>query len=263
MASRVESFADCVSQAERQQRFSVNLVNGIAWLLLIVATISTFGALLLLVLFGWLLRGLLSEYHVRRIQALGATVSETQLPEVHRAAGEVLQRFGVRTMPRIVVIGSGEVNALSLKFARKRVAVLLSELVEGIIDSPAQLRFLLAHEFCHHALDHGARGVFEIYKPAKYRQARELTCDNAGVVAANDAKEGRMLVRRLCVGNRLSARLDELSLKHEAQLIYSGFSGWLVRRYLSHPPAGARISNIESFAAQQGIAGGQLARSPM
>jgi Zn-dependent protease with chaperone function len=100
-------------------------------------------------------------------------------------------------------------------------------------------------------------------KPAKYRQARELTCDNAGLVAAGDAKEARMMIRRLCVGNRLSGRLDEQELKKEARTIYSGFSGWLLRRKLSHPPAGARIGNIESFAGRQGIQGGDLAQYPL
>ncbi|MBN2573238.1 MAG: M48 family metallopeptidase [Deltaproteobacteria bacterium] len=253
MATRIATFADCVSQEERDQRFSVTLVNVLLWLMVLVAVIGSMGLLLLFILPGWLIRHLLSEYMVRSIQALGATVSEKQFPEVHRAAGEVLQRFGATVSPRIVVVGSGEVNALAIKFARRRVIVLLSELLEGIIDNPAQLRFLLAHECCHHALDHGPRGMFEMHKSAKYRQARELTCDNAGLVAANDAKEARGMIRRLCVGHRLSERLDEQELKKEARSIYTGFSGWLLRRKLSHPPAGARISNIESFANRQGM----------
>ena len=62
-----------------------------------------------------------------------------------------------------------------------------------------------------------------------------------------------MTIRRLCVGNRLSERLDELELKKEALSIYSGFSGWLLRRKLSHPPAGTRITNIDGFARQLGM----------
>lgn len=66
--------------------------------------------------------------------------------------------------------------------------------------------------------------------PARYRQARELTCDCAGVVAAGAAQESRMVIRRLCVGNRLSPRVNEDALRREAANIYSGFSGWLLRR---------------------------------
>lgn len=254
MASgRIESFADCVSAEERQQRLSVVLVSGLMWLVLIVAVIASMGIALVALLPAWLLQRVLAEYQVRRIQALGATVSETQLPEVHRAATEVMTRFGQTSLPRIIVLGSGEVNALAIRFARKRVIVLLSELLEGVLDNPAQLRFLLAHECCHLVLGGSFRGGFEIYKPARYRQARELTCDNAGTVAAGDAAEARAVVRRLCVGNRLQTRLNEQALKGEARLIYSGFSGWLLRRNLSHPPAGARIENIERFAAENAI----------
>jgi Zn-dependent protease with chaperone function len=246
--SQISNFADCVSQTERNQRAVVTFVNVIVWLAILVAVVATMGLLLLLLVPGWILRRLLSEYNVRKIQALGATVSAAQFPELFQAAGEVLVRFHVTQRPRIIVISSGETNALALKFARQRVIVLLSELVEGIIESPAQLRFLLAHECCHHALDHGGRGIFEIVKPAKYRQARELTCDNAGMVAAADVQEARMVIRRLCVGNRLSVRVNEEALKRESETIYSGFSGWLLRRYLTHPPAGARLQNIDSFA---------------
>jgi Zn-dependent protease with chaperone function len=249
----IQSFADCVSQVEKNQLLGVNLVNALAWLLILVLVSASMGVALLLLVPGWILRRVLSEYHVRRIQALGATVSESQFPELHKAAAEVLARFGVMEVPRIIVISSGETNALALKFARQRVVVLLSELVEGIVESPAQLRFLLAHEFCHGALDHGWRGIFELYKPAKYRQGRELTCDCAGVVAAAQAQEARMVIRRLCVGNRLSARVNELALKLEAETIYSGFSGWLLRRHLTHPPAGVRLKNIDAFARAHAI----------
>ncbi len=252
-AGSIRTFEDCVSESEKHQRLTVALVNGLLWLLVLGVIAATMGVALLFLLPGWLLKHLLSEYHVRRIQALGATVTHTQFPEVYRAASEVLTRFGVPEVPRIVVISSGEANALALKFARKRVVVLLSELLEGVIENPAQLRFLLAHECCHHALDHGWRGVFELIKPAKYRQARELTCDCAGVVAAGATQEARMVIRRLCVGNRLSARVDEDALRREAATIYAGFSGWLLRRDLTHPPAGVRLENVDGFARANAI----------
>jgi Zn-dependent protease with chaperone function len=256
MASmQIGSFADCVSEEERNQRFSVTVVNSVLWFGLAAVVAASLGIMLLVFLLGWLSRLLLANYNVRRVQALGATVSDDQMPEVHKALTEVLARFGSKEIPRIVVIGAGEVNALAIKFARQRVVVLLSELLEGIIDNPAQLRFLLAHECCHHALDHGGRGIFELYKPARYRQAREMTCDNAGVVAANDAKEACVVISKLCVGNRLSSRLNQRALQREAATIYSGFSGWLLRRHLSHPPAGKRLANIERFADQKLVRG--------
>ena len=168
-----------------------------------------------------------------------------------------MKRFGEAKTPRIIVIGAGELNAMAVHFARRKIVVIFSELLEAIIENPHELEFLLAHELCHQSLDHGWRGWFELYKPAKYKQARELTCDNAGMVAAADLGAAQAVICKLCVGRILAPRLNNEALKEEARHIYSGFSGWLVRNYLSHPPAGARIENLELFAAGQS---GQAAR---
>lgn len=244
----VKSFMQCVSESERAQRFTLTLVNGILWLIIAGVVLASMGTLLLFLVPGLILSWLLAEYSVRSIQALGATVSPTQFPEVHKAAEDVARRFGITEMPRIIVIGSGEVNAFAIKIARKKVVVILSDLLAGTIDNPAQLRFLLAHEMCHHALDHGSRGLFEVYKPAKYRQARELTCDNAGLVASASLHDALATLRMLCVGRHLHGRVNDEALISESRQIYSGLSGWLVRQYLSHPPAGARLENLNGFA---------------
>jgi len=55
------------------------------------------------------------------------------------------------------------------------------------------------------------------------------------------------LIKKLCVGNKLHDRLAEPALIDEARTIYSGLIGWFVRRHLSHPPAGARLANLEEF----------------
>lgn len=246
----VPNFATCVSANEKSQRFSVTAVNLVIWVGVAIAIVASLGSALLFVLTAWLLRFFLAEYSVRQIQALGATVSPAQFPEVHKAAQEVAQRFGVKELPRIIVIGSGEVNAFAIKFARKRVVVILSDLLAGTIDDPAKLRYLLAHEMCHHALDHGWRGVFEMYKPAKYRQARELTCDVGGLVGAGNLESAKATLRMLAVGRHLHTRVNDEALIAEAQQIYSGFSGWLLRQYLSHPPAGSRLENLNTFDAR-------------
>jgi len=245
------SLRDCVSEEERKQRFGVVLVNIVIWALIVVAIAASMGTVLLFAIPGWLIAQLLAEYNVRKLQAIGATVSASQLPVVHQAALDVTALFGLKVSPRVIVLGSGESNALSLRIARKRVVIILSELLEGIVDEPEQLRFLLAHEICHSVLDHGARGYFEIYMPARYKAARELTCDNAGVVAAGDPEAGVAVITKLCVGYRLHSRVSEAGLKEESEQIYSGFSGWLLRRHLTHPPAGARLAHIRNFAARR------------
>ncbi len=244
----IQSFADCISERERKQRFKVTFVNIIIWLLLVIVSAATWGVFLIVAFAGWAINSLLAEYNVRKLQAIGATVSRTQLPEVHGALESVCQRFNVPNTYRVIIIPSGTANAFAMKFARKRVVVILSELLAGIIDDPAELRALLGHELCHSVLDHGMRGIFERYKPVQYKAARELTCDNAGLIAANDLEAAKTLIRKLCVTRHLHLRLSDDALVEESKAIYSGISGWLIKQYMSHPPAGSRLLNLEEFS---------------
>lgn len=244
---QVATFGDCVSDEERKQRFSVILVNTLIWIVLIVVVAMTLGSVLIVALVGKLIQMLLAEYNVRRLQAFGCTVSERQFPTVLRAADDVCERFGIENRYRIILIPSGELNAFAIMFARKKVVVILSELLEAVIETPDELRALLAHELCHTVLDHGWRHTFEIYKPMRYVAARELTCDNAGLVASGNLEATKSLLKKLCVGKRLSKLVNESALIAESEQIYRGLTGWLLRQYLSHPPAGARIKNVQEF----------------
>lgn len=129
--------------------------------------------------------------------------------------------------------------------------LILSELLEGILDQPNELRALLGHEICHSVMDHGMRGCFEIFKPARYKAARELTCDRVGFVASGgDLQSAQSVIKKLCVGTRLSKRLSDKALIEEADCIYSGLFGWLIRQHLTHPPAGARLKNLLHFTQE-------------
>ena len=262
---QITSFAQCVSREERKLRFFVTLTNLVIWGIIGSIGIGLLygftqdpaaltGVLVYLVLFmgPWLVSYLLAEYNVRKLWALGASVSDRQFPAVREAANAVQQRFQMKEDVRIIILSSGEANAFAIKFARKRVVVIFTELLEGIIDNPEELRALLAHEMCHVVLDHGWRGTFELRKPKPYQAARELTCDNAGYVAAGDVEATKTMLRKLCAGYKLHRLLSDETLAEEAVHIYSGFAGWLIRRYLSHPPFGKRIQNVHDFATEVG-----------
>lgn len=239
----------CVSREEKKKRFGVALTNGLIWFALALATVATMGGLLVLWAITWALNHLLSEYHVRKLQALGTTATETQFPEVVHALHEVCEQFGVADCPKVIILNMSETNAFAIRFARKKVIVLLSEMLEGILERPAELRFILGHELAHIVLDHGARGRFELYKPAGYKAAREMTCDNCGCAAAGDLGAAKTALKRLGVGNALHDRLDEPTLAAEAEHIYSGLTGWLLKQYLTYPPLGKRLGNIAEFDA--------------
>ena len=248
-ASRVRSVKACVSREERKKRGGVALINLLVWLVLVLLGVATMGIIVVLFVLGWIIRWLLSEYNVRKLQALGTSAGADQFPEISRALHEVCSQFAVREIPKVIVLNVSQTNAFAVKFARKKVIVLLSQTLEGMLNRPAELRFILAHELAHVVLDHGARGIFEIYKPAAYKAARELTCDNCGCAAAGDVEGAKTALKRLGVGNELYDRLSDEYLQTEAKYIYSGFTGWLLKQYLTYPPLGKRLVNVAEFHA--------------
>jgi Zn-dependent protease with chaperone function len=241
---KISNINDCVSDKERSQRAGVFIMNIFAW---IFAILVSYGSLIIIFPLSLIFQSILAEYHIRKLEAIGATVSSDQFPEIDQALNDVCQQFGILNKPRVIVLSSGESNAFAVLFAKKQCILILSELLEGIIDNPAELRFLLAHEVCHTVLDQGFRGHFEIYKPAAYRQARELTCDNAGMAASADLSSAQVVLRKLCVGRKLYSKLQDNVLIADAERIYSGFTGWIVKQYLTHPPVGTRLQNVASF----------------
>ena len=244
----IQSIDECVSPEERRRRLMVALSSGLAWFVLLLLAIAFFVAIPIVVA-GWILNWLLSEYHVRRLQALGTTASPEQFPEVAAAMAEVCRQFQLVAVPPVIILGHEQMNAFAIRFARKKVVVLLSKTLEGVADHPAELRFILGHELGHILLDFSWRGRFEIYKPAAYRAAREMTCDNCGCAAAGELPAAKHALKRLVAGNLLVDRLNEDYLQAEADHLYSGFTGWLLRRYLTYPPLGRRLQGVTEFAS--------------
>lgn len=243
----VTSVKQCIARDEKKKRLSAMMVSLLLWLLLGLFAIASYGILLIVWLISWVIRRMLSEYNVRKLQAVGTVATPDQFPEVAQALSDICDQFTVKQPPKVIILNSSEVNAFALRFARKKVIVLLSQVLEGILDQPGQLRFILAHEMGHLVLDDSFGGKFLIYRPASFKAARELTCDNCGCAAAGDLESAKTALKRLGVGNKLFPRLSEQFLEVEANYIYSGITGWLLKQYLSYPPLGRRISNVTGF----------------
>jgi Zn-dependent protease with chaperone function len=243
----VTSIRQCISREERKKRGGAILISSLIWLVLALLTVTTFGVVLVLWFVSWLITRIMSEYNVRKLQAVGTAATPDQFPEVAEALSSICRQFKIDHEPRVIILNMGEVNAFALRFARKKVIVLLSEVLEGILDQPGQMRFILAHELAHLFLDDTFGGKFLIYRPAAFKSGRELTCDNTGCAAAGDLESAKTALKRVGVGNKLHSRLNEQFLETEAKYIYSGITGWLLKQYLTYPPLGRRISNVTSF----------------
>jgi|GEM_PF-2199384 len=245
----------CLSTEENRKRLGISAVNLLVWAWLGFLVFATLGAILILYAVVWIFRILFAEFNVRRIQALGTAISEKQFPEVTHALRDVCETLGVEEEPRVIVLNDSQLNAFAMSFAKRRVVVLLSETLEGILKSPKELRFIIGHEIGHHLLDFSSRGTFEIYKSASYKAAREMTCDNFGHYVSGDLEQSKRLIRRLAVGHVLESRLDEDYLIDESDYLYSGISGWLLKNYFHYPAVGKRLLNLMEFDEKLRAAG--------
>jgi Zn-dependent protease with chaperone function len=243
----VTEVRDCISREEKKARLGFYLLNGIVYLFLTILVVSTFGVMLIFYAVGWVINQLLAEYHVRKLMAYGTAAGPDQFPEISSSLSAICDHFGVREQPRVIILNNPMINAFAVRFAQKKVIVLLSEILEGVLDKPEQLRFILGHEMGHMMLDHSWRGRMAVLKPARFSAGRELTCDNVGTVAAGQAESAKEALKRLGVGNKLFHRLDESYLSAEAKYIFSGITGWLLKSYLTYPPLGRRIENVGAF----------------
>ncbi len=244
----IRSLNECISEEEKQKRSGVAIMSCFGWLFLLLIVVASGGGILLLYGFAWLVNHLMAEYNVRKLQALGTAANQEQFPEIWEALTVVCGKFEVKELPRVIILNDSQINAFALRYARKKVVVLLSKTLEGVLDRPEELRFFLGHEVAHLRLDFGWRGIFELYKPAAYRAARELTCDNCGCAAAGSLEASKNALKRLGIGNQLVDRLKEDYLVAEAEYIYSGFTGWLLKQYLTYPPLGRRLASVTKFA---------------
>jgi Zn-dependent protease with chaperone function len=149
----IQSLNDCISQEEKKKRLGVAVISCILWLILLALVVASMGLVLLIYAFIWVVNILLSEYHVRKLQAIGTSASLDQFPEIWEALTEVCRQFHVKEAPRLIIVNDSQINAFALRFARKKVVVLLSKTLEGVLDQPEELRFFLGHEIAHICLD--------------------------------------------------------------------------------------------------------------
>jgi Zn-dependent protease with chaperone function len=244
------SFRQCTSPVEKSQRFMLAIYSFFYLLFYLLIIFVTTGIILVLHLMGWLVSLVTAEYTVRKLQALGVTVGPNQFPQIWAAAEEICLTFGYPEQPRIIIVNTGQTNAFALRVARKRVVLLDSDLVSALGGDMAELRFVLAHEICHLALDHSWTRFFFPITPARFKYGRELTCDRAGLAAAQTLEAAKIALAKIVVGRKLAPSLNESGMIEEANHIESGFYGWLLRNRLTHPPVGRRIENMIQFASE-------------
>jgi Zn-dependent protease with chaperone function len=250
MNASILSISDCISKEEIRRRGLAIFINLAVWLLLTLFVLSSYGLILVVYFAIVVFNKLLSEFDVRKLRAIGVTISDDQMANVYSLLTEVCSQFQVEKIPTLIVVNQSETNAFAVRYADKHVIVLCSQLLESSMANSGEIKFILGHELAHLVLSRTFRNRFELFKLPSYRAAREMTCDSAGVAASGDIVASIEALRKLTVGHTLSRFIDTAALQTEAQQLYSGATGWLLKKYLSYPPIGKRIEHAVEFAQQ-------------
>src|SRR5271166_5279117 len=67
----VTSIKQCIARDEKKKRSSAIMVSLFLWLLLGIFVIASWGIILIVWFITWVINRMLSEYHVRKLQAVG------------------------------------------------------------------------------------------------------------------------------------------------------------------------------------------------
>lgn len=116
---RVRDVGECLSDEERKKRLGVIITNVLFWIILIILTALSMGGILIAFLIGWVINHLLAEYNVRKLQAYGTAASADQFPEIAQALSDICTHFGMRDIPKVIILNNPMLNAFAVKFARK------------------------------------------------------------------------------------------------------------------------------------------------
>jgi Zn-dependent protease with chaperone function len=159
---------------------------------------------------------------IRQSQLLGNAiqVSERQFPELHCLAREAAARLNM-PQPPVFITQNPTLNAFALGFLRRQSVVLHSATVEAM--SPAELQFVIGHEFSH--IKCGHTNVMVLTNSTQglnipllsqllqflflgWSRKAEYTCDRGGLLANRDPRAAIYALSKLAVGATLFQQLD-------------------------------------------------------
>lgn len=191
-----------------------------------------------------------------RIRGNAVKVSETQLPDVHRATREMCAEMGLAEVPDVYVLQAGGVlNAFATRFLGRSFVILLSDLVElARGEGEAALRFVICHELAHHHRKHTARrlllapGMMIPFLGSAYSRACEYTCDAYGAYHVPAGAVRGLLV--LAAGKMLYREIDPPAFAAQAEQ-ETGFFVWLSEILSTHPHLPRRVGAAMAHARRR------------
>ncbi len=217
---------------------------------LLMATLSSMGAALLLIPIALII----NRFQARRVRALirgsGVHVGPEQLPQLYAVVEQFAGRLGLKEVPEVYIVEESTQNGFAVKLGKRDLILLTDDVVWGALQSrdPHALGFVVGHELAHVALGHTGvvRGMLRAaFKPLS--RADELTCDNVASALVGNPDIAVHGVTLLTVGPQLLGYINDAALLAQAQLVCSDKLSKKAEKNLTHPLLLRRIGNLKKF----------------
>ena len=232
-----------------------------AWLVILVWCIASYGILLIIAGFVWLIRAIGEMLFAAHLKTNAVRVSQTQLPEVYRVVQSCCQRFGIEA-PEVYVMQHNVWNAFAAKIFGQRMVVLFSGAVDSILlkGDMQQLTWLVGHELGHHWAGHlnlGQKlakvGAWCVWLEFWHSRRAELTCDRVGLYCAGNLRASQLALVNATVGAQLAGKVNIKEANSQWREHRDEFFVRYRTLYATHPHLLARLDHLNAAAAELGI----------
>lgn len=239
------------------------LASAPVWILLLALVAGTFGLFLIYILLGWLMKAIGQAWFSAHLRTHAVRATETQLPELYRAAQAGAHKLGM-ACPEVYVLQQNIWNAYAAKLFKRRVIVLLSGAVDSVLakGDVEQLTWVIGHELGHHWAGHldarqklASLGGWLIWGYFWHSRRRELTCDRVGLYCVGRLRPCQLALANLTVGGQLAATVDANAIAAQWQACRQEFFVKYVTLYSTYPPLLARMDHLNQAAREFGIPG--------
>lgn len=242
-------------EKEKSYLLIMQIVGGLAWLILLIATV---GLILLYLIPLALILWLMGLYFKAVIYGDSVKVTAKQYPEVYKIATDYSQKLGLTTMPDIFIYnGNGLINAVAIKFLSTKYVVLMSDLVDLMLkrNKIDELSMIIGHELAHHAAKHTDPWKNLFLKPATfipllgaaYSRACELTADRIGFELTQNLPASQNALVAIALGSESLANetnIEEFLLQENE---IPELMGFIHKIFSSHPRMTKRVIEITTY----------------
>lgn len=207
--------------------------------------------LILIVLLLSALKWMVKGFMIGTIKGNSVRVTAKQYPSIFEIVSEQARELQLSEVPEIY-IQVGFFNAFVMKFARTKVLMLYSEVVETALKGDNDiLRFIIGHELGHIKRKHLTKDKWLLFSNVipflgkAYSRGCEFTCDRIGYhFSRKGAIEGILI---LSTGREIYSKINIDQFVDEA--VNSGsFWMWLSEKFATHPHVARRLDEVKKYA---------------